>query len=207
MKGTAYAILMKEDSRADPWRIQNCPEPVRDRVLQPTTTDQDDLVAGDCYVGLRPLSTDVDACGSDASIAFVRSHDVNPGANLDRARGDSLACLIVAGTRCRVDRNRTATGRFSHDRSAIHARHNQRLTLAMCSWCGSKRLRAIGAIRCESQPLGVIGASLGDCQRWGATGPSGRKGRSLGRTGRRTHDRAYAQGKHEGKGQSHLRPR
>ena len=66
----------------------------------------------------------VNAGGSDASITVVRSHDVNPGANLDRACGDSLASLVIAGTRCRVNRDRAATRRFSHDCSAIHARHS-----------------------------------------------------------------------------------
>ena len=67
------------------------------------------------------LLTDLNTGSSDAPIAIVRSHDVNPGASLDSARGDSLACLSVAGTRCRVDRDRTAVRRFGHDRIAIHA--------------------------------------------------------------------------------------
>jgi hypothetical protein len=45
------------------------------------------------------LLTDVNACGSDAPIAVVRPHDVNPGANRDGARGDRLTSLGVAGTR------------------------------------------------------------------------------------------------------------
>jgi hypothetical protein len=54
------------------------------------------------------LLTDLNTSSSYAPIAIVRSHDVNPGASLDSARSDSLACLSVAGTRCRVDRDRTA---------------------------------------------------------------------------------------------------
>ena len=38
-------------------------------------------------------------------LAIVRPHDVNPGANLDGVRSDSLTSLGVADTR-----------RFSHDR-------------------------------------------------------------------------------------------
>ena len=68
----------------------------------------------------NPLLADVNACGSDAPITVVRPHDVNPGANRDGVRGGSLTSLGVAGTRCRVDRDRTATRRFSHDRIATH---------------------------------------------------------------------------------------
>jgi hypothetical protein len=54
------------------------------------------------------LLTDVNTGSGDAPVAIVRSHDVNPGANLDSARGDSLACLSVAGTSCRMDCDRIA---------------------------------------------------------------------------------------------------
>src|SRR5579859_7707022 len=83
------------------------------------------------------LLPDVNTCGSDAPIAVVRSHDVNPGANLDDARCDSLASLVEAGARCRVDRDRTATCCFGHDGIAIHARHSHSLALAMYSWSAS----------------------------------------------------------------------
>src|SRR5260370_35434046 len=94
-----------------------------------------------------PLSTDDNAGGTDASIAVVRPHDANPGASLDGARSGSLPSLGVAGTRCRVNRDRTATRRFSHDRIAIHARHSQRLALALSplhSLSAGPRLRGTG---------------------------------------------------------------
>ena len=99
----------------------------------------------------------------------MRSHDVKPGANLDGARGDSVASLGVAGTRCRMDRDRAATRRFSHDRTAIHARHGYRLAIALGSRSGSKGLRVILVSRCNGQRLR-------------ATGAAGRKSRGLGRS-------------------------
>jgi hypothetical protein len=67
------------------------------------------------------LSTDINTGGSDAPIAIVRSHNVNPNASLDSARGDSLTSLGVAGTCCSMNRDRTAIRRFGYDRIAIHA--------------------------------------------------------------------------------------
>lgn len=55
------------------------------------------------YCGSR--STDVDAGGSDASIAVVGSHHVNPGTNDDGACRNSLASLSVGGTSCCMDRD------------------------------------------------------------------------------------------------------
>jgi hypothetical protein len=51
------------------------------------------------------LSTNINTCGSNAPIAVVRSHDVNPGANGNGACRDSLTSLSETGTRCRVDRD------------------------------------------------------------------------------------------------------
>src|SRR5712692_6287839 len=138
------------------------------------------------------LLTDVNAGGSDASIAVVRSHDVLPGANFDSARGDSLASLSVLGTRCRVDRDRAATRRFGHDRIAIHARHSQRVTLTTCPLCSLR----------DNQRLSAAGVSLRVSQRQGAAGASGRKGRGLGAAGQRTHEHTYAQGEHKCKSQT-----
>src|SRR5260221_10651912 len=134
------------------------------------------------------LSTDVNTGGSDAAIAVVRPHDANPGASLDGARSDSLPSLGVAGTRCRVDRDRTATGRFSHDRIAIHARHSQRLALALCpphSRPAGHRLRGTDISLYASQRLSIVGA-LRENERLGASGASSRKGSGLSSAVRRT---------------------
>ena len=67
------------------------------------------------------LSTDVNTGGSDAPIAVVRSHDANPGANFDSARGDSLASLGEASTRCRVDLDGRRILKLRNDRIALNA--------------------------------------------------------------------------------------
>ena len=130
----------------------------------------------------------------------MRTHDVNPGASLDSARGNGFAGLGVPGTRCRVDRDRAATRRFSHDRIAIYARHSHRLARAMCSRCGGQRLVAVVATLRDS--LRAIVATLREGQRLGAVGIPRRDARGLRRADRRTHDRACAQGEREGKGKA-----
>ena len=55
------------------------------------------------------LATDVNAGGSDATIAVMRSHYADLGTSSDGAGGDSFTRLGVAGARCRMDRDRTAT--------------------------------------------------------------------------------------------------
>jgi len=56
----------------------------------------------------KGLSTDINAGGSDTAIAVMRSHDADMGASGDGARGDSFTRLGVAGTRGRMNRDRTA---------------------------------------------------------------------------------------------------
>jgi hypothetical protein len=67
------------------------------------------------------ISTDINTGGSDTPIAIVCSHNVNPDASLNSARGDSLTSLSVASTCCSMNRDRTAIRRFSHDCIVIHA--------------------------------------------------------------------------------------
>ena len=67
----------------------------------------------------------------------------------------------------------------------------------MCSRCGGQRLVAIVATLRDS--LRAIIASLREGQRLGAVGIPRCDARGLRRADRRTHDRAYAQGEHEGK--------
>ena len=83
-------------------------------------------------VGDGPLATDANIGGGNAPMLVVRPPDANPGANRDGARVDSFPRPGVAGAGCRVDRDRTATRRCSLDRTAMHARHGQRLALALC---------------------------------------------------------------------------
>src|SRR6202049_2678188 len=51
------------------------------------------------------LATDVNAGGSDATIAVMRSHNADLGTSSDGAGGDSFTRLGVAGARCRMDRD------------------------------------------------------------------------------------------------------
>ena len=50
----------------------------------------------------KGLSTDVDAGGSDAAVAVMRSHDADLGTSSDSARCDSFTRLCVASAGCRV---------------------------------------------------------------------------------------------------------
>lgn len=57
----------------------------------------------------KGLSADVDARGSDAAVAVMRSHGADMGTGSDRAGSDSFTRLRVARACCRVDRDRSAT--------------------------------------------------------------------------------------------------
>ena len=109
-----------------------------------------------------PVSTNVNTGGCNAPIAVVGTHDVNSGTNFNGACRDSLTSLSVTGTRCCVDRNRTAVRRFGNDRIAIHARHSQCLAPALLPT--SHRLSIIGASLAECQRLGAVRATLGACR-------------------------------------------
>ena len=134
----------------------------RGRVSQSATINQSELVVG---VLCGSVSTNVNTGGGDAPIAIVRAHDVNSGANGNSACRDSLTSLSETGTRCRVDRDRTAVRRFGNDRIATHARHSKCLALALrptCSRPAGHRLSVIGASLRESQRLGAVNTSLRD---------------------------------------------
>lgn len=89
---------------------------------QSATIDQDELIAG---VLCGPVLTNVNTGGCDAPIAIVGAHDVNSSASSNGACRDSLTSLSITGTRCGVDRNRTAIRRFGYDCIATHARHSK----------------------------------------------------------------------------------
>ncbi len=116
----SFTQRRREDSDADPWRIQGNPGLVRVECC----TQQPLIVVIWSPMCSGSVSTNVNTGGSDAPIAVMCSHDVNSGANGNGACRDSLTSLSEASTRCGVDRNRTAVRRFGNDRIATHARHS-----------------------------------------------------------------------------------